>query len=1377
MTEPTDEAPQVTVPESPWIRTSFAADDIPTTPHNDAFEPVSVGTFMAQLDTTHPGPTPPPRPQHRIAPLDLPAPTSMNDAPRSPLRSPRAVIPTVPSIPPPPPPPPPPMPSSPRPEMSNESHADSHDESHADLVVGSGDGSLDGIALPVRILVPVSPSIESRRERPLPKIPPNLEKEIIMERIDRIERLLNEETKRRKDSDTECARLRRQVEDIQKRESFHASSQALGVSRVEIFARNSNEIVDPRAQETSFGLLSTITKASEQQELLEYEADILDSVLLIQRWYRRVRIVRRFRLIISTAIKDSHNRDIVRAALNAPVQRSRIDIVKEIVDRERNYVKNLTMICQYFLFPLKTMCKTSKQVLEESEIEVVFMHIDLFLQFHRRQLIEMENLIESDQNTFLLDSFSDLRQLLPEYFIYTGNYGRAVQLIHSAERRPAFTSFLKKAAENPYCGRFPLPVLLYIPISYINRTTELLAALQTCSHVETTEQENVKKTLEIFNNCMVENQEESVMAENLQKIISIQHSLHGYQPDASFYDRIFIREGLLNKVSKTNEDSRPYRYFFLFTDTLLVTSIINHPQSPFKVIQEYKLSEMLVETLPDTPKVKNMFDIITTHGSRSRFFTSSPYERQMWIDSIKTAITKYMRKVAVNAGKVEPPKEATKTGSLKSGFRKLKTGAFGSWRSEPDVKQNISDYDIHKACISGNIAVLQSLLQQGQSVEKANSVGDRPLHLAAAANEDRIMIMLLQARASVNVRNLKGETPLHVALSHNHVKAARILLEKGADPKIQDNDGRRPADLTTSITLKYLVEDMSSGKSKRHSIAADLSNIPPLPQDQMTPSKQPASNRLSIKPGAEIAKLLDNFGDDGFVELLSGESLAIKIDDAVDYICGNLNRPSRLILTNYRLVIYSGMKGEESHSTSFQVDVPIFTVDSIEKISLTGTRSSGLEIKCKDFRTIRLGFGNVGDHRKRLYKTLCDNVSPFAFFHNVPIAPEDDGWSVYTVESDFARMNVPDAEWKLSDVNSEFRLCPTYNRRLAVPKIMIDTELKSMGHFRSRGRIPVLSWRRPSTGATICRSSQPRSGITGARCPEDEKFLKAVSALNKKTDAFYIIDCRPRVNAVANQAKGAGFENPDHYTNCQIVFMDIENIHVVRDSWRKLQEVAASLGQGDDSRWYSALENTHWLIHVQSIIRACKFVVEQMELKGCSFLVHCSDGWDRTSQVVALSELLLDPHYRTIRGFEALVEKEWLSFGHKFGTRCGHGPANRDNDQRSPVFLQFLDCVWQITRQYPDAFEFNELFLITIMDHVYSCRFGTFLCDSVYDRSREFVYNTTSLWTWMNEHVGTYRNASFKPRDGPINPSDGMWNLRLWTRMYLRWTGLQPLVD
>lgn len=47
-------------------------------------------------------------------------------------------------------------------------------------------------------------------------------------------------------------------------------------------------------------------------------------------------------------------------------------------------------------------------------------------------------------------------------------------------------------------------------------------------------------------------------------------------------------------------------------------------------------------------------------------------------------------------------------------------------------------------------------------------------------------------------------------------------------------------------------------------------------------------------------------------------------------------------------------------------------------------------------------------------------------------------------------------------------------------------------------------------------------------------------------------------------------------------------------------------------------------------------------------IVHCSDGWDRTSQMSALAQIMLDPYYRTIHGFCVLIEKDWISFGHMF---------------------------------------------------------------------------------------------------------------------------------
>ena len=47
----------------------------------------------------------------------------------------------------------------------------------------------------------------------------------------------------------------------------------------------------------------------------------------------------------------------------------------------------------------------------------------------------------------------------------------------------------------------------------------------------------------------------------------------------------------------------------------------------------------------------------------------------------------------------------------------------------------------------------------------------------------------------------------------------------------------------------------------------------------------------------------------------------------------------------------------------------------------------------------------------------------------------------------------------------------------------------------------------------------------------------------------------------------------------------------------------------------------------------CTFIPQAVTVEGASVLVHCSDGWDRTAQVCSLGSLLMDPYYRTIKGF------------------------------------------------------------------------------------------------------------------------------------------------
>lgn len=297
------------------------------------------------------------------------------------------------------------------------------------------------------------------------------------------------------------------------------------------------------------------------------------------------------------------------------------------------------------------------------------------------------------------------------------------------------------------------------------------------------------------------------------------------------------------------------------------------------------------------------------------------------------------------------------------------------------------------------------------------------------------------------------------------------------------------------------------------------------------------------------------------------------------------------------------------------------------------------------------------------------------------------------------------------------------------------------------------------------------------------------------TSTNLIMDARPTTNAVANTARGAGTENMDHYKEGKKVYLGIDNIHIMRESLAKVFDalkeadaLAASInddlpGQGVQLSLLDrqSLRRSGWLRHLASILEGTVLLVRNVHINSSHVLIHCSDGWDRTSQLSSLSQLCLDPYYRTVRGFQVLVEKDWLGFGHKFLDRCGHLSSDKffvaptenttgGNDgkqalaffasvqnriisphhikETSPVFHQFLESVRQVQRQFPNRFEFNERFLRKLYYHLYSCQFGTFLYNSEQERRTGEnglappCERTVSVWDLFNSAPEAEQNLN-----------------------------------
>ncbi|ODV79181.1 phosphatases II [Suhomyces tanzawaensis NRRL Y-17324] len=592
--------------------------------------------------------------------------------------------------------------------------------------------------------------------------------------------------------------------------------------------------------------------------------------------------------------------------------------------------------------------------------------------------------------------------------------------------------------------------------------------------------------------------------------------------------------------------------------------------------------------------------------------------------------------------------------------------------------------------------------------------------------------------------------------------------------------------------------------------------------------------------------------------------------------------------------------------------------------------SSHIRLQCKDFTFYSFDFVNDGICTEVYSKLstlisrpkLENDIKAFYAFDYRPNLLEQKletkGWDLYDPVKEYERQGLVSGEyWRISTINEDYKFCPSYPNHLVVPSSISDNVLKHASKFRSKQRIPAIVYRHRGSvnGNIIARCAQPLVGLNiQNRSIQDEKLITEIfksqeserfSKLDESNEFQHqphrnlIVDLRPITNAMAQHALGAGTENIENYRgkrtqgsnekppkNVNVnfqehqnlrqvdkIFCNIDNIHVMRDSLNKLTTILNDLdkfpvnsGTSNYPLLQQALTKTQWLHRLSIILQSVDRITKSIHLNNTNVVIHCSDGWDRTSQVSALAQLCLDPFYRTLKGFMILIEKEWVSFGFKFSTRGDHGgcigalykkpkkaqereftdtssesseielPVNshtgkvtsflqraathikntangasnnnsslnlegevgenggkflssnssyNGSNEKSPIFHQFLDSVFQIYRQNPTKFEFNSRFLKRLFYHYYSCQYGSFLCDS--ERELKEVYkvqeSTLSVWDYFNSRPGEFINPSFKVDDGDdngvlfFNYTDVKWWFELYGRSDEEMNGLSNSLD
>ncbi|KAJ3603591.1 hypothetical protein NHX12_028336 [Muraenolepis orangiensis] len=448
---------------------------------------------------------------------------------------------------------------------------------------------------------------------------------------------------------------------------------------------------------------------------------------------------------------------------------------------------------------------------------------------------------------------------------------------------------------------------------------------------------------------------------------------------------------------------------------------------------------------------------------------------------------------------------------------------------------------------------------------------------------------------------------------------------------------------------------------------------------------------------------------DKLPNLLPGEVVFCSASTVLKYTQDELSQRGvfgTLVCTNFRVAFVSDQAPSEVPEHLFknqlygENDIPLSSVDNIygvyedKRKLLTGgivknKFPSKLLIHCKDLRVFQYALTYcLEEDAKRIFQGITHhclepkslrNVFAFAFCekNSFPEMKRKQRTMMFDSPDDWAHdMTRLRGACRLVAENAQFALSPRLPQFFIVPSNVSEADLTP---FQGQG-LPMWCWSHQSGCALFKTSSLPVTLLQEDPMAQAymEKMLTAVAhnyLFSVKTED--LSDTLPSV--------------PD----LQLAYNKFKQFFLIEsttDFWVS------------DEKWLSSLDSCGWLEIIRQCLQKATEVVECLEKENANVLIMEDSGSDLCCVISSLAQLMLDPFYRTLLGFQSLIQKEWVAGGHRFLDRCNQ------------LHLKDKECVWQLVRQYSPAFQFSETYLTVLSDSVHVPVFSTFLFNSQHHR-------------------------------------------------------------
>ncbi|KAF7668875.1 hypothetical protein LDENG_00278040 [Lucifuga dentata] len=439
----------------------------------------------------------------------------------------------------------------------------------------------------------------------------------------------------------------------------------------------------------------------------------------------------------------------------------------------------------------------------------------------------------------------------------------------------------------------------------------------------------------------------------------------------------------------------------------------------------------------------------------------------------------------------------------------------------------------------------------------------------------------------------------------------------------------------------------------------------------------------------------------------------------------------KLICTNFKVSFISHdappkQRFQLPHHLLGEHDIPLTCLDQVVTVNNTKGKKkvlgsnqklkfnpTELILYCKDLRIVRFCFDEAGpESAKKVCLAIAHYSHPadlqllFGFEYQARryygSSDEQVNGSIhrgglqtplFDCPSDWDReiKRTGASEWRVCSINESYTISPSLPEYFVVPVSLADQDLKQYSCVFTDKRIPLWCWNHPSGSALIRMASLQQSDPLQQR-KVDQRIWTAITKSHPQHGEVI----RSDVNKI------------------------LPNIQEIQGAFVKMRQISVTDPfEESEERWLSSIESSRWLEYVRAFLKYSAEIVYLLDGKNASVILQEEEDRDLNCVVSSLVQLMLDPHYRSLTGFQSLVQKEWVMSGHRFLDRCSH--LKKNDKEESPLFTLFLDCVWQMMNQYPAAFEFTEIYLTVLSDSMWIPVFSTFLFNSSKQRAEHLM--------------------------------------------------------